>query len=519
MDALLNARREIRGLFARTDPEIRRARWVAGVSLALSNIIGAAVTFAIGVLAFPRSAVTSRGVEVLAVAIAAYLLFTLVFGAVLALRIETETESVLTSSEAVPPERLRHVLRSQWRHTRNLALFWLGGALLVGLLLATVVPTQALLVFRGVLTVLLGGLTTCALAFLVLEREMRPVVTRLRAALPEVTACQPSVRGRLLLAWLLGSGIPLIGIAISLAEQQGTDRTRLFVLLGVLTGAGILVGAYTSVLAAGSVADPLRSLHETMARVAEGDLGATVAVADSGEIGDLQLHFNRMTAGLREREQLREVFGRHVGADVARRAVDNARLGGETRQVSVLFVDVRGSTALAEAIPATRFVAMLNDLFTTVIGAVEAEGGWANKFAGDSSLCIFGAPLPARDHASSALRAARRLLAELGALRRRHPPLELGVAVASGTVVAGNVGSVQRYEYTVIGDPVNIAARLCELAKESDTGVLADGASVHSASATERAQWMARGDVQLRGRRHAVSTYAPRSPYEAPEPR
>ena len=157
-----------------------------------------------------------------------------------------------------------------------------------------------------------------------------------------------------------------------------------------------------------------------MERVADGDLTATVPVADSGEIGDLQLRFNRMTAGLRERDQLRELFGRHVGADVARQAMENTDLGGESREVSVLFVDLRGSTALAETLPPGRAVAMLNDLFTAVVAAVEAEGGWANKFEGDAALCIFGAPIPQPDHADHALRAARRLSADLERLQRRH---------------------------------------------------------------------------------------------------
>jgi adenylate cyclase len=343
-------------------------------------------------------------------------------------------------------------------------------------------------------------------------------VTRLREVLPEVTACAPSVRARLLLAWLLGSGIPLAGIAITLVEQQATDRTRLFILLGLLTGAGLFVGAYTSILAAGSVADPLRTLHLTMERVAGGDLAATVPIADSGEIGDLQLRFNRMTAGLREREHLRELFGRHVGTDVARYAVDNTDLGGEARDVSVLFIDMRGSTSLAETMAPDRFVAMLNDLFTTVVAAVEAEGGWANKFEGDAALCIFGAPMPHPDHARRALSAARRLRVDLQQLRRGHPALDAGIAVASGTVVAGNIGSAHRYEYTVIGDPVNVASRLCELAKTTPARVLADDASVAAAGPEETAHWESRGEVELRGRRRAATVYAPLPPQGSTDP-
>lgn len=499
----------MRGVFTRSDPAIRRARWMTAVTLALANVAGAVITFAIGVLAFPRGVVTDWGLTVLGAATGAYLVLTLLLGSITALRIASEAESVLTSQVDVPPAQLRAILRNQWRHTRYCAMYWAGGALMVGILEAAVLHLSPLLVFRGVLTVLLGGLTTCAIAFLLLERGMRPVVTRLREVLPEVTACAPSVRSRLLLAWVLGSGIPLAGIAITLVEQQGTDRTRLFILLGLLTGAGICVGAYTSILAAGSVADPLRTLHRTMELVAEGDLSATVPIADSGEIGDLQLRFNRMTAGLREREQLRDLFGKHVGSDVARYAIDNTDLGGEMRDVSVLFVDLRGSTALAEHVAPARFVAMLNDLFTTVVAAVEAEGGWANKFEGDAALCIFGAPLPQADHARRALRAARRLAADLRRLRAGHPELDAGTGVASGNVVAGNVGSARRYEYTVIGDPVNVAARLSDLAKTSPDRVLVDAVSVEAAGPEERAHWESRGEVELRGRARPTVLYAP----------
>ncbi len=509
VDALLNARREMRCIFTRSDPEIQKARWMTALSLGLANIAGAAITFAIGVLAFPSGAVTNRGLAILGFSTAGYLALTLVLGSVVALRIAATAEEVLTSQEPVPPAKLQEVLRNQWRHTQYCAIYWVGAAAMVGFLLAVVLQAEPILVFRGVLTVLLGGLTTCAIAFLLLERGMRPVVTRLREVLPEITACAPSVRARLLLAWGLGSGIPLLGIALTLVEQQGADHGRLFILLGLLTGAGILVGAYTSVLAAGSVADPLRALHRTMERVADGDLSATVPIQDSGEIGDLQLRFNRMTAGLREREQLRELFGRHVGTDVARYAVDNTNLGGEQRDVSVLFIDLRSSTALAETLPPVRLVAMLNDFFTTVVAAVESEGGWVNKFEGDAALCIFGAPVPQEDHAVHALRAARRLSNDLDELRRRHPDLDAGIGVAGGTVVAGNIGSAQRYEYTVIGDPVNVASRLCTLAKRAPGRVLVDSASVDAVGAEEQAKWESRGDVELRGRERPASVYAP----------
>jgi adenylate cyclase len=152
---------------------------------------------------------------------------------------------------------------------------------------------------------------------------------------------------------------------------------------------------------------------------------------------------------------------------------------------------------------------MLNDLFTATDTAVEAEGGWVNKFEGDAALCIFGAPIPQPDHARRALRAARRLSAALEQLGRRHPGLDAGIGVATGKVVAGNIGSEHRYEYTVIGDPVNVAARLCELAKDTPRRVLVDAASVHAAGGEEKRCWESRGDVELHGRSRTAAVYAP----------
>src|SRR5256714_3577305 len=143
-----------------------------------------------------------------------------------------------------------------------------------------------------------------------------------------------------------------------------------------------------------------------MEQVAAGDLDVDVPVDDDGEIGLLQAGFNHMASGLREREQLRELFGGYVGEDVARQALESGvSLEGEEREVSVLFVDVLGSTALAERRPPVQVVALLNRFFDAVVRAVDDEDGWVDKFEGDAALCVFGAPMEQLDHAARALRA------------------------------------------------------------------------------------------------------------------
>jgi adenylate cyclase len=214
---------------------------------------------------------------------------------------------------------------------------------------------------------------------------------------------------------------------------------------------------------------------------------------------------------LRERERLDDLFGRYVGADVARHALlRGVALEGEVREVSALFVDVVGSTRLALRKDPTEVVADLNALFGAVVSAVSAEGGWVNKFVGDAALCVFGAPNDQPDHAARALRSARRLRNELVVLGSAHPDLDAGIGVSSGAAVAGNVGAEERYEYTVIGDPVNEAARLTELAKANPGRVLVSEAAVRAAGGGA-GEWCPVERVVLRGRDEPTSVYAPGS--------
>jgi adenylate cyclase len=171
-------------------------------------------------------------------------------------------------------------------------------------------------------------------------------------------------------------------------------------------------------------------------------------------------------------------------------------LGGETREAAVLFIDVVGSTSLASTLPATEVVGVLNNFFGVVVSTIERHGGWVNKFEGDAALCVFGVPVPQDNSAAAALAAARELRAAL----RSVPRVEAGIGVTCGTVVAGNVGAEARYEYTVIGDPVNAAARLSELAKDRTDRLVASAEVVEAAGEAEQRHWSTGGEVTLRGR-------------------
>jgi adenylate cyclase len=256
-------------------------------------------------------------------------------------------------------------------------------------------------------------------------------------------------------------------------------------------------GLLATHLVARSVADPVASVRSALARVELGD--AEVPVDDGSEIGLLQAGFNRMAGGLRERERMREIFGRHVGRDVARAALDGeVELGGEEREVAALFVDLVGSTVLASERKPGAVVEILNAFFAIVVAAVEEHGGWVNKFEGDAALCVFGAPGDREDPAGDALCAARNLRDRLA---RDLPLLDVGIGVSAGRAVAGNIGADERYEYTVIGDPVNEAARLCDLAKHRPERLLASEAALKRVSGPEATRWSLGEDIALRGRK------------------
>src|SRR3954463_7684184 len=202
-----------------------------------------------------------------------------------------------------------------------------------------------------------------------------------------------------------------------------------------------------------------------------------------------------MLAGLREREALRDLFGRHVGHHDANSALERGvKLGGEQREAAVLFVDLIGSTALASERDPEEVMALLNRYFGIVVEVAHKHRGWVNKFEGDGALCVFGAPEDMEDPAGCALSAAREMDERL---RVELPEIAAAIGVSAGRVVAGNVGHAQRFEYTVIGDPVNEASRLTQLAKGTDGRVLASSCTLDRVTTREQWRWRNDGETTL----------------------
>ena len=362
---------------------------------------------------------------------------------------------------------------------------------------------------RVAIGIVLGGMSTCALVYLLVERGVRAEFAVVLRAEGAARSRRAGIRPRLVVLWALGSAIPLVALGLASLGLNERGRAALGERLWFFVIVGVFAGGLATWFASRSVADPLDVLRDAMRRVEGDDLDVEIEVDDGGEVGLLQSGFNRMVAGLRDRERVRELFGRHVGAEVARVALESDEgLGGARREVSVLFVDLVGSTALAQTQSADDVLALLNAFFECVVARIGAEGGWVNKFEGDGALCVFGAPADQPDHAARALRAARTLRRELLALSAQYPRLDGAIGVSSGGAVAGNIGSVERYEYTVVGDPVNEASRLTDEAKQRLGRVLASEETIERAG-NEAPHWGVADELVLRGRQQPTLAYEP----------
>jgi adenylate cyclase len=483
----------------------RRVQAVLTTALLLANLVGAVVVVVLATFVIPGPTVFSgSAAPVTFVVLPLYILAALAGGTLvgtkeaLAVLDWVKLERTPTTAEAeaafAVPARLVVVQAALWAVA--VALF----TTLYGLSSTQNLP-------RVAFPISFGGIVVCANAFLLSEYALRPVSARaLRVHTPDRKA---GVRARTLLAWGLGSGVPVLGlmtVALFSLVRRDLTVTRLAVTVLALGLSTLVFGFGLMVLLSQATVRPIRAVRAALSAIAGGDLSAEVEVDDGTELGELQAGFNLMVDGLRERDRVRDLFGRHVGESVATAALESRpRLGGEERYVAVLFVDLVGSTAMAATRPAAEVVDLLNRFFAVVVEEVEGHGGLVNKFIGDAVMAIFGAPTPLPDPSGHALGAARRLMERMAA---EVPECELGAAVAAGVAVAGNVGARERFEYTVIGDPVNEAARLGELAK-TEGGLLASGAAVAAAADGEGRRWAHGRDVQLRGRTETTAVFHP----------
>ncbi len=342
--------------------------------------------------------------------------------------------------------------------------------------------------------------------------------------LSAVPAFRLWVRRRLLLAFsLIGGLTPILLVLLSQvrtralleAENPAAILDNLILVQLFILAVGLLSGVITAVLVARAIVEPLQVLQAAMGRVEKNELNTRIVVATNDELGYLGERFNAMTDGLRQGERMRKLFSLYVSPEVAQAAVETgAGLGGELVTCSVMFTDIRDFTTLTEQMPPGRLVELINRYMTAMVSVIVKQGGMVTRFGGDSILAVFGTPLnPMRDHADRAVGTALEMRQALAAFNQagaaaRLPILETGIGIASGPVIAGNVGGKERIEYTVMGDAVNLAARLEDKTKETGFPILVSGETYQALSAVPAVSATPLTDVEIKGKRDRVTVFA-----------
>src|SRR6478752_4259608 len=469
-----------------------RIQVILTVFILSANLLGIGVALLLVIVAFPVPSVFSDApVWLTWVVCPAYICLALLIGTFWITR--RTVDALRWSIEERTPTRedQLNTFLAPWRVAKAHLILWgVGTALfttLYGLQNTTFIP-------RFLFTISFAGVVVATACYLLTEFALRPVAAQALEAGPPPRRLTAGVMGRLMTVWFLGS-LPVIGIAllaVFAVSLQNLTPTQFAAAVWILAAVALLVGFILMWIVSWLTATPVRVVRAALKHVEQGDLDCNVVVFDGTELGELQRGFNSMVYGLRERERVRDLFGRHVGREVAAAAEQQRpKLGGEERHVAVI-----GSTQLVTGRPATEVVDLLNRFFSVIVEEVDRHHGLVNKFEGDAALAVFGAP-NRLDHPEADALAAGRAIARR--IREEVPECDAGIGVASGEAVAGNVGAKERFEYTFIGEPVNEAARLCELAKSTPRHLLASSETVQNAGESERGHWTFGDTVTLRG--------------------
>jgi class 3 adenylate cyclase len=296
------------------------------------------------------------------------------------------------------------------------------------------------------------------------------------------------------------------GAMLAAVFDRATEDPILWVVIGGAMTLGFAVPISVGAAFAPSLR-PIRDLAAGTERVAAGDYSQRLPVVQDDDLGALAASFNRMQAGLAERQRLQAAFGTYVDPALASRLLEQGDdvFTGERREVTVIFVDIRDFTPFAEANTAEETVARLNALFEIVVPEVVDAGGHVNKFLGDGALAVFGAPNDLAHHADAAVSAAvqiQRLVAE-----RFGGQLRIGIGINTGKVIAGTIGGAGKLEFTLIGDTVNVAARVEQLTKTTGDTILLTQQTA-DALASRPTGLADRGSHELKGKSSALQVFA-----------
>ena len=321
-----------------------------------------------------------------------------------------------------------------------------------------------------------------------------------------------SLRGRGI-AWTVSTVFcPIVSILLLFYASGKTDETTLLFpsVVGVL---GVLTGTLAVWMLGRLYGTPLRKLSLAAQSVSRGELDTRVEILRSDEFGPLIAEFNNMTRGLQEKEQLQTTFGLHVGREAAKRILESdAGLGGNIREITVMFVDIRGFTSMSAGKPPGEVVDLLNQFFNAMVDVVESQcHGVVNKFLGDGFMALFGAIDDGRAHPQDAVRAGIQMLDRLVDLNKTlessgRQPLFIGIGIHTGPALVGSIGCEQRLEFTAIGETVNLASRIEPLTKRLGVPMLVTETVYQNL--TDRSGLIAQAVQEVRGVEEMVKTYA-----------
>jgi len=349
---------------------------------------------------------------------------------------------------------------------------------------------------------------TAMLHYFAMETGLRPVLLDINQQVAPRT--RTGLRS-LSLRWRLLLSLPAInvitGVVVAALTSDGSGGADLGIDVAIAVAVATTLALELTVLLSRSILQPLADLRRATEAVLDGNYDVSIPVTTGDETGGLVASFNAMVQGLAERERIREAFGTYLDRDVAEYILsDSYDKSGRELDVSVLFTDVRGFTGFASGSEAKDVVAALNGLFEVIVPIIAKHGGHVDKFEGDGLLAVFGAPQPYPDHAVRAVRAGIEINecvnddAEAGELR-------VGVGINTGRVVAGSIGGAGRLNFSVIGDAVNIAARVEGMTRETDRPVLLTAAT--AAALGRSVDLIPQGAFELRGVADAVELLAP----------
>ncbi len=273
----------------------------------------------------------------------------------------------------------------------------------------------------------------------------------------------------------------------------------------------LFVAFWMGYMYSGTLTQPIKALVVAAQRIASGDFKINLKPKSRDEIAQLSLAFNDMAQGLEERDRVKETFNKFHNKEIAEKLLSGeVKLGGERKEATIFFSDVRGFTAMSETMEPEQVVEMLNEYMTAMVSIVRKHSGIVDKYVGDAIMALWGVPLSKEDDTYHAVRAClemRQELAKLNELRisRGQHPLKIGMGLNVGPVIAGNIGSVEKMEYTVIGDSVNLASRMESMTKEYGTDLLIPS-SIHE-KVKDRFVFEKCKSAKVKGKSTAIEIY------------